>query len=378
MAMGEHDELENRYTPRFEVLLSESGVVVDYRRDRAGMDTGLHLFAREDRVSPKDGATRSYWRPLASRVWFQLKGVHATTMTPEQFANADTVAVDVALDHLRFWYAAPEPVYLVAWVESVDTFVGVDVRDLVHRRWAENFYQATRGRDGDIVVHIPTTAVMDAERISSLVGHRSMRIDGPAFRGRPLGHRMDPLRSEIAPPEADTWEQMVWRLLEAHDFRETSRRQHDGFVVARGVLAQTMLWQSPAFAEYGYSYPGEVRDEPAPEMLFGAVTVILDKVHGRRSGLTGSEFDAFEEAVSINAGEKARGRPAVLVFFRDTDLSGAGGSWRSAARNSSALQPSDEWHTIGLEALTTLLLTTTLVYLEFAPVLDWNHATFLS
>lgn len=376
MAMGEHDELENRYAPRFEVLLSDSGVVVEYRRDRAGIDTGLHLFAREDRDTGA-GTSRPYWRPLASRVWFQLKGVHASTMTRDDFAQSDRVAVKVALDHLRFWYAAPEPVYLVAWVESVDTFVGIDVRELVRRRWAEGFYAETRGRDGDIVVHIPTASVMNAERISALVSHRSMRIDGPAFRGRPLGHHMDPLRSEVAPPEPATWAQMVWRLLQAHDFREISRQEHGDLVVARGVLAQTMLWQSPAFAEYGYSFPGEVRDEPAPEMAFGDVTVILDTVNGRRAGLSPTEAAVLEGAISDAADDGSNSRPTLLVFFRDRDLSGAGGVWRSAARNCDALRSEDEWHQLGLEALTTLLLTTTLVYLEFAPVLDWNHANFL-
>lgn len=78
--MGEHDELENRYMPKFEVLLSASGVVVEYRRDRTGIDTGLHLFAREEKLTPK-GDELPYWGVLASRVWFQLKGVHASAMS---------------------------------------------------------------------------------------------------------------------------------------------------------------------------------------------------------------------------------------------------------------------------------------------------------
>lgn len=131
--MGEHDELENRYTPRFEALLSASGVVVGYRHDRAGIDTGLHLFARGEKTTPK-GDERPYWRALASRVWFQLKGVHASTMSAEEFDNADYVGVKVGVDHLKFWFAAPEPVYLVVYVESVERFFGIDVRELVERQ----------------------------------------------------------------------------------------------------------------------------------------------------------------------------------------------------------------------------------------------------
>lgn len=61
VGMGEHDELENRNMPMFEALLSASGVVVGYRRDRAGIDTGLHLFARDEETTSK-GDERPYWR----------------------------------------------------------------------------------------------------------------------------------------------------------------------------------------------------------------------------------------------------------------------------------------------------------------------------
>lgn len=145
VGMGEHDELENRYMPKFEALLSESGVVVEYRRDRAGVDTGLHLFGRGEKTA-KSGDKRSYWRPLASRVWFQLKGIHESTMSAAQFDSADHVVVKVGADHLKFWYAAPEPVYLVVYVASVDTFIGVDVRELVDRKWRESFYAEMRDR----------------------------------------------------------------------------------------------------------------------------------------------------------------------------------------------------------------------------------------
>src|SRR4051794_18340009 len=83
VGMGEHDELENRYTPLFEAMLSKSGIVLGYRRDRAGIDTGLHLFAQGTKPTPK-GDDRSYWRPLASGVGFQLKGGQETAVWGEK------------------------------------------------------------------------------------------------------------------------------------------------------------------------------------------------------------------------------------------------------------------------------------------------------
>lgn len=373
VGMGEHDELENRYMPKFEVLLSTSGVMVEYRRDRAGIDTGLHLFARGEKPTP-NGDERPYWRPLASRVWFQLKGVHASTMSTSEFENADHVAVKVGVEHLKFWFAAPEPVYLVVYVESVDKFIGLDVRDLVERKWGHTFYESMRDRDGEVTLHVSTAAIMDPDRIAALVDHRSMRIDGPAFRGRPLGHRIDPLRSVLATPAADVWVEMATRILQVHDFREISRLQVGDLRVLHGTIAQTLLWQSPAFAEYGYRYSSdEVLDEPAFEQVFGDVGVVLDLTQDRTS-FTDEEATAlwaFIDSAAVND-------LSVVVFFRGLDLSGTGGLWRSTVRGSAIAARAGSWHQLGLEALTSLVLTATLVYLEFAPNLDWEHASYLA
>jgi hypothetical protein len=372
VGMGEHDELENRYLPRFETMLSESGVVVEYRRDRAGIDTGLHLFAREEKTTKNKHDKRPYWRALAGRVWFQLKGVHASTMSADEFHEAKHVTVKVGVEHLKFWFAAPEPVYLVVYVEAVDTFVGVDVRELVEREWGQTFYASMRDRSGEVTVHVSTAALINPERVASLVNHRSMRIDGPTFRGRPLGHRMDPLRSLLAYPPNERWVEMVSRVLQVHDFREASRRQVGELMVLHGTIAQTLLWQSPAFAEYGYRYLGEVRDEPAPEQVFGDVCVIFD---GTKDRTTLSVEEAAAASELIDAA--ATNEESLVVFFRGRDLSGTGGLWRSTARGSTASGWSGSWHQLGLEALSFLVLTATLVYLEFAPDLDWDHANYL-
>lgn len=371
VGMGEHDALENRYTPRFEVLLSESGVVVEYRRDRAGIDTGLHLFAREERTSRnQDG--KPYWRALAGRVWFQLKGIHESTMSADAFRSADHITITVESEHLKFWYAAPEPVYLVVYIEAVDLFVGTDVRDLVDRQWGESFYASMRDRNGKVSVRVPTTALMNPRRIAALVEHRSMRIDGPAFRGRPLGHRMDPLRSVLACPPADLWLKMTMRILQVHDFREASREPSGELTFVRGVLAQTLLWQSPAFAEYGYQHADEVRDEPVPEQIFGRTFIILDSARDR-AALSDDEVRELDRFLNKAAADEA----SVAVLFRGRDLSGTGGFWRSTMHESVVGDRTGGWHQLGLEALSSLVLTATLVYLEFAPDLDWENPHYL-
>lgn len=369
--MGEHDELENRYMPKFEALASERGLVVEYRRDRAGIDTGVHLFEEGCKTTPK-GAERPYWRPMASRVWFQLKGVHEATLSAEEFAESDKVSVSVEVEHLKYWFAAPEPVYLVVYVESADVFIGIDVRELVRDRWQENFYAEIKAvNSATITVHVPTDRVIDAARFADLVQHRSMRIDGPAFRGRPLGHRYDPLRSVLNSPPPEVWFQLVVQLLEAHDFEAVSRQKVGELTFMHGTLAQTLLWQSPAFAEYGFSPDQRARDEPSPEHLGGDVCLVVDSCDSRLS-FTDEERRAVQEFADA-AGENGL---ALAVVFRGLDLSGTGGLWRAALRETAVARDND-WRQIGLEALSNLVLVSTLVYLDFAPDLTWDHVNYL-
>jgi len=134
------------------------------------------------------------------------------------------------------------------------------------------------------------------------------------------------------------------------------------------------LWQSPAFAEYGYRYNAdEVRDEPALEQVFGDVCVVLDLAHDRTS-FADEEAAALSEFIASAAVNDF----SVVVFFRGLDLSGIGGLWRSTFRESAIAARAGSWHQLGLEALTSLVLTATLVYLEFAPDLDWKHANYLA
>jgi Domain of unknown function (DUF4365) len=384
--MSSHDQFENRYMARFEALLSEHGLVVEYQRDRAGIDTGLHLFA-PDTAPTSTNSAGSHWHPLTSRVWFQLKGKHTSTTTARDFATAPHIPVTVDVDHLKYWFAAPEPVYLVVYIESVDTFIGTDVRELIERRRGPGFYPAMETRQGaTITVHVPTDAIIDTARVAAMTTHRSMRIDGPAHRGRPLGHRLDPLRSVLTCPSPQIWLDVVMGLLVAHDFVEHSRNQVGEVTILHGVLHQTLLWQSPALTEYGWA-PGQLmRDEAPPEYLVGPVCLVLDAATSRRR-LTSEEHATIEtlphpinrthdgdrhDDLDLDLDLEEDEETMLAILFRGNDLSSTGGLWRStptAARR--------HHRQIGLEALSYLLLVSTLVYLEHAPHLHWDHVDYL-
>ncbi|MEU8180142.1 DUF4365 domain-containing protein [Micromonospora sp. NPDC049044] len=345
-------------------LLTRHGLVLNYQHDRAAIDTGLHLFLEGE------GARKA----SQVRVWFQAKGRRAGTLPLAAYQAAHTVDVKVKVDHLRFWVAAPEPVYLVVYVESAADFIAEDVRDIVERQWPRgDFYSAIPVGQGEVTLRVARSMKLDEARIVAMLRHRSMRIDGPAFRGRPLGHRYDPIRSQIAPPPPATFEQLVERLLAAHDFRglEVIDIAPD-LKAIRGRLYETLSWQSPAFAEYGYGPDDDFRIEPSYETLHGEVVIIIDRAIGRK------RLDDAERTATVELIDRCRAPGANLaVIFNGCDLSGTGGLWRSTLRDSGTHGSYAQVRQAGVEAITFLLLVTTLVYLDFAPEISWDHINFL-
>ena len=348
---------------KLKALLAPHGLVLDYDRDRAAIDTGLHLFLEGN------GARQA----SQVRVWFQAKGKMAGTLPLEDYRATQTVAVKVKVDHLRFWVAAPEPVYLVVYVESGDEFIAEDVRDIVERQWPRGvFYSEVPDSQDEVTLNVVTTAKLDGPRVAAMVRHRSMRIDGPAFRGRPLGHRYDPIRSQIAAPPPARFDRLVERILAAHDFREAETTDvAPDLKIVRGRLYETLSWQSPAFAEYGYGPTDDFRVEPSYETLHGQVVLIVDRRSGR-TALGRAELAAITKLAGPPPAETS-----LAVIFNSPDLSGTGGLWRRTLRDLQFRDAYTQARQVGLEAITFLVLVTTLVYLDLAPEIAWDHVSYL-
>jgi hypothetical protein len=361
---GTQDRFELEYMARLKGLLTTGGVPIAYEQDRAAIDTGLHLFVE----GPGDD-----WSASQVRVWFQVKGKRAATLSLERFRALSTVEVQVSVDHLQFWYAAPEPVYLAVFIEAADVFLAEDVRALVNRTWPDHdFYRATRGQR-TATVRVATSAVLDRSQIHAMLRHRSMRIDGATFQGRPLGHRLDPLRCELAFDDGGLWKRTVERILREHRYRHSREAVEIGadLVLLSGRFYDTMLWQSSAFAEFGYGPDDDFRDDPAVEWVQGPAAVLIDRAPGR-TDLGPDEREALRDAFERTGG-------SVVLFFNGKDLSGTGGTWRSFFRE--ALPGGGDRRAVsmlGHEALTCLVLTATLVYLDLAPELSFKTLQYRS
>lgn len=71
-------------------------------------------------------------RNLGRCVWFQLKGIRATTMSAERLAAAERVTIaGLGVADVRYWFAHPEPVYLAVYLQALNQFLAEDIRDLV-------------------------------------------------------------------------------------------------------------------------------------------------------------------------------------------------------------------------------------------------------
>lgn len=362
--MGESDVFEATYMAKLKALLTRHGLVLNYEHDRAAIDTGLHLFLEGE------GARQT----SQVRVWFQAKGKRADTLPLEEYQAAHAVEIKVKVGHLQFWVAAPEPVYLVVYMESADEFIAEDVRNIVERQWPRgDFYSTIPASQGEVTLRISRYTTLDEARLVAMLRHRSMRIDGPAFRGRPLGHRYDPIRSQIAPPSPATFERLIEQLLATRDFRDTETNDiSPNLKVVRGRLYETLSWQSPAFAEYGYGPNDDFRIEPSYETLHGEVVLIVDRAIGRKA-LADAERAAIAELVECYRDLGA----SLAVIFNGRDLSAAGGLWRSTLRDLEVHELYAQVRQVGVEAITFLLLVTTLVYLDFAPEIAWDHINYL-
>jgi hypothetical protein len=211
--IGVPDQFESEYTEQFRAKLARRGLFIKYERDRAGIDLGLHLF--------QPTAKRSPTRPSLTKVWFQLKGHTEEAFPTDRLAGMPLVPCPkLEVETVGLWLASPEVVYLVVYLEATNEFIGEDVRDIVARQAPEALADLNLLGSGHktMTLNLDRRAVLDEAAFDRMLSHGALRIDGPQWRGRPLGHNLDPMRSEINPLETADYLKLVDRLLEAHGY----------------------------------------------------------------------------------------------------------------------------------------------------------------
>lgn len=355
--VGAYDIFEQTYRNHFKALLAPHGQLIAYDDDRAALDVGLHLYTRRRTGDALLGHVR---------VWFQLKGIHAATIGAEELRTTETAPVrGLKVEHVKYWFAHPEPVYLAVYLEALDRFVVEDVRYLVESRGGLPWLTGL-GAQQTMTLELRLDATFD-RALTHMPRHRTLRLDGPDFKGRPLGHRLDPLRSELAVLKPDVFDELVTRLLQAHDFRAHRELDCGAFIsgdigavrATLGRLYLTYEWTTPLTTQFGYGEDSDFRIEAAPSYAHGDVLVVVQSdVKGAPRRSAGAEAAVREL--------RQEGVEQALVFYNESEgNSGLWGSWRVSLAPLSRIPQ-------GLGSLAFNVLTATTVYLEFLDRLDWQ------
>lgn len=206
---------ERIYRKKFEDIAAEYGIGIVYEEDRAALDFGLHLTIPDVTF---EGVT-------GTRVWFQFKGQNSKTLPREKFEAKDDISQQVEIEHLRQWYRYAEPVYLVVYVESVDKFFAIDIKHVIDELWGDSVFKAEtfkndKGKTQErVTIKIPKTAEINDAFWQGLGAHRSMRTDGPSYKGNPLPHPYD-FKTRIPQiMEPGLFTELVESLLKAHGYK---------------------------------------------------------------------------------------------------------------------------------------------------------------
>lgn len=363
--LNPEEEFEDAYTSAFEARFRRRGLRLGYKRDRAARDVGFHLTAPGS-LELSD-----------VRVWFQLKGVHEETLGRAELDRMDSVSIGLDVDDVKKWYAAPEAVYLVVYLEALDEFVGEDIRDLVDARFADHKGSFSSKMEGlsqkTLTLQVPTGAIIDEERVTSMLRHKSMRIDGPSWRGRPLGHRFDPLRCELGYLEPAVFVALVEALLTAHDFRverwvdtatllQGVRDGIDEAYMCVGTMYSTYQWPFSLGVEFGVSPGSDFREEGQMLSLQGKAAIL---VHTR----FGTHATPAPGAVELLDLVRSEGVKEILVIGNAPEallMSSYKGLLGDLCRVPQ-----------GTASLAYSVLTAPLVFMDFQDRLRWKFVNYL-
>lgn len=159
LKIGKNDRFERIYMAQFRAMAAQFGEFVEYERDRAGRDIGLHFVSQK-----ADGGEIV----APALVWFQMKGVQADTLSADEFEVLEHLPLSLDVGHLRFWYIAPEPTYLALYIESVDRFFVLNIQRYV----SENFGDDVLTLDQKtLTIHVQKESILD-DQAFRLIKHR--------------------------------------------------------------------------------------------------------------------------------------------------------------------------------------------------------------
>ena len=238
---GKEDHFEDQYTEKFRSTIRSRGIFLNYEKDRAGIDLGIHLY------EPQCGNELSV---STTRIWFQLKGIHTSTKSKEKLLKDCYAKVSMSIEYLKYYYVMSEPVFLVVYLEALDTFIYASLRDIVDDQLGGVRFFSTKKSQKRISLMIPVTSCFTDTFWTECSSYKSINIRPPLFRGRSLGHKLDPLRCSLDKLDSGVFLSMMNDLLDSHGYSVITELPITGLFsspvgnrrLTIGCLFQTWEW----------------------------------------------------------------------------------------------------------------------------------------
>lgn len=208
-----------------------------------------------------------------------------------------------------------------------------------------------------------------------MIYHPALRIDGPTFRGRPLGHRLDPLRCIPDKMEPSVYSDVVNRLLSVHNFKldetldETllfpkTKSSGDVTSLMLGRIYYTYEWVPQNFNEFGYDPDDDFRIEGEIIYVQGYCAILIHS-----NSVSHPNLEALKDFAEYLS--EAKNVTRLLVFVNSNDLAYFGSFFGGVRGTGLKCMPQL------LGDLAFNLLTATTVYLEFRDKITWRVINYL-
>ncbi len=152
-----NSDFEEEYTLKFKQLVVNFGEFLKYERDHSQRDIGLHLKVKTDRGSISG----------SSVVFFQLKGLQATTISKSELEKKGSVSVTLKTPHLINWYRYSEPTYLAVYCESLEKFYYLNIKKWVNEKYGQKILEKTEKTE-DISIPISEEYLLDGGALNKI------------------------------------------------------------------------------------------------------------------------------------------------------------------------------------------------------------------
>ena len=108
-----------------------------------------------------------------------MKGVQKDTFSEKQYLACDHMSISLKLNHLRFWYIAPEATYLVLYIESVDKIFVLNIQRYITDYFGDDILTLDQK---SLTVDISKQSELDAQAFFLIKQRCSPRTRPPVSR----------------------------------------------------------------------------------------------------------------------------------------------------------------------------------------------------